>query len=77
MTKKFWNVKIEQLSDSECRELLTRVEERIADMPSYIEADSDGGWTRIYDPYSCCSGNTREGHDKYCSVGQLKEIFGY
>ena len=77
MTEKFWNVKVEELTDAQCRDLLTKVKELIADMPSFIEWDRDGGYGRIYDLYSCCSGNTREGHDKYCSVGQLKEIFGY
>jgi hypothetical protein len=74
MTEKFWNVKIEDLTDSQCRELLMKVSDLIADMPSFIESNSGGFF---YDSYVCCSGNTREGHDKRCSVGQLKEIFGY
>jgi hypothetical protein len=74
MTEKFWNVKIEDLTDSQCRELLMKVSDLVADMPSFIESNSE---RFIYDPYVCCSGNTREGHDKRCSVGQLEEIFGY
>ena len=74
MTEKFWNVKIEELSDAQCRELLMKVSDLVADMPSYIDNNVE---ERIYDPYACCSGNSREGHDKYCSVGQLKDIFGY
>ena len=78
MTEKFWNVKIEDLTDSQCRELLMKVNDLVADMPSFIESNIESNGGRFfYDPYVCCSGNTREGHDKRCSVGQLEEIFGY
>lgn len=79
MTEKFLNVKIEELSDAQCRELLMKVDDLVADMPSYIDNNVEE-WlfrSRIYDPYVCCSGNIGTGHDKHCSVGQLKDIFGY
>jgi hypothetical protein len=77
MTEKFWNVKIEDLTDSQCRELLMKINDLVADMPSYTEIDRDGVYGRIYDPYICCSGYTNQGHDENCSIGQLKYIFGY
>ena len=77
MTTEFYNVKIDDLTDSQCRELLKRIEVLVGDMPSFIEYDRDGGYGRIYDPYFCCSGYTNQGHDKDCSIGQLKLIFGY
>ncbi len=74
---KFYNVKVDELTDSECRELLKKIEGLVGDMPSFIEYDRDGGYGRIYDPYSCCSGVTNQGHDEDCSIGNLKNIFGY
>ena len=77
MSDKFHNVKIEELTDAECRELLKMIENLVGNMPSFIEYNRDGGYGRIYDQYSCCSGYTNQGHDKDCSIGQLNEIFGY
>lgn len=77
MSDKFHNVKIEELTDAECRELLKMIENLVGNMPSFIEYNRDGGYGRNYDPYSCCSGYTNQGHDKDCSVGQLNKIFGY
>ena len=77
MTTDFYTVKVDDLTDSQCRELLKRIEVLVGDMPSFIEYNRDGGYGRISDPYSCCSGYTNEGHDKDCSIGQLKLIFGY
>ena len=77
MTTDFYNVKVDDLTDPQCRELLKRIEDLVRDFPSFIEYNRDGGYGRISDPYSCCSGYTNEGHDKDCSIGQLKLIFGY
>ena len=74
---KFYNVKIDDLNDSECRELLRKIESLVGDMPSFIEYNRDGGYGRIHDPYSCCSGDTRFGHDEDCAIRNLKIIFGY
>jgi hypothetical protein len=74
---KFYNVRIDELTDAECRELLVKIESLVNDMPSFIEYDRDGGYGRIYDPYSCCSGDTKFGHDEDCSIGNLKIIFRY
>lgn len=74
MTTEFYNVKVDDLTDAQCRELLKRIEVLVGDMPSFIDV---GGYGRIYDPYCCCSGYTNQGHDKDCSIGQLNEIFGY
>jgi hypothetical protein len=72
-----YNFKIDALSDSECRDLLNKISNIIADMPSFIDIDREGRCGRIYDPYFCCLGNTTNGHDYDCSIGQLRNIFGY
>ena len=77
MSPEFSNVKVDDLTDAQCRELLKTIEDLVGNMPSYIEHDRDGGYGRIYDPYCCRSGYTNQGHDKNCSIGQLKLIFGY
>jgi hypothetical protein len=77
MNKEFCDVEVEELTDAQCRELLLKIRDLVADLPSFIEYDRDRGYGRIYDPYACCSGYTNNGHDKDCGVGQLNEIFGY
>lgn len=74
MRDKFHNVKIEELTDAECRELLKMIEYLVHDLPSFLKNRECGF---ISTPYSCCSGYASSGHDKYCRVGKLKEIFGY
>ncbi len=74
MDNKFYNIKIKELTDAECRELLIMIEDIVVNLPSYIK-NSEAGF--ISDPYACCSGYTNSGHDKYCSVGKLNDIFGY
>lgn len=73
MNTKFDNVKIDQLTESERIELLCKIEELVADMPS-LTVDAPG---HIFDEYACCGGATNHGHDKNCSIGQLRKIFGY
>lgn len=70
-------IDISKLSHEEAIALLKKIDDIVGDMPSFIEYNRDGGYGRIYDPYSCCSGDTKYGHDEDCSVGNLKEIFGY
>lgn len=77
MSNKFHNVKIEELTDTECRELLNMIKVLVGEMPSFIEYNRDGGYGRTGDPYACCCGYTNEGHDKDCSVWQIEKIFGY
>lgn len=77
MTADFFDVKIDDLTDAQCRELLKRIEILVSEMPSFIEYNRDGGYGRSYDYYACCTGNTKEGHDKDCSTWQLRLIFGY
>ena len=74
MSETFYNVKVEDLTDAQCRELLLKIEDIVSELPSYIKYGEAGF---ISDPYACCSGYTNSGHDKYCSVGKLKDIFGY
>jgi hypothetical protein len=74
---KFYNVKIDDLTDSECRELLRKIEGLVGDMPSFVERNQDGGYGQVYARYSCCRSNANQGHGKNCSVGKLKDIFGY
>jgi len=73
---KFYNVRIDELTDAECRELLVKIESLVNDMPSFIEYDRDGGYGRVYARYLCCRGNANQSHGKNCSIGSLKEIFG-
>ena len=70
-------IDISKLSHEEAIALLKKIDDIVGDMPSFIEYNRDGGYGRIYDPYSCCSGDTKYGHDEDCSVDNLKEIFGY
>ena len=71
------NVKIDELTDSECRELLKKIESLVGEMPSFVERDQDGGYGQVYARYSCCRSNANQGHGKNCSIGNLKNIFGY
>lgn len=78
--EKFHSIKIDNLTDAQCRELLKVIDGLVWDMPSFAGEGGehyDGGSGRIYDPYTCCSGYTNEGHSSDCSIGQLKQIFGY
>ena len=80
--EKFYSIKVDDLTDAQCRELLKMIEGIVWDMPSFAgvgggEHYDSGCSGRIYDPYTCCSGYTNEGHSKDCSIGQLKQIFGY
>ena len=79
--EKFHNIKIDELTDSQCRELLKMIDGIVCDMPSFVGVGGgenyDSGCYHIYNPYVCCSGYTDEGHSNYCSIGQLKQIFGY
>jgi hypothetical protein len=59
------------------REAVKKIDDIVGDLPSFIEYDRDAGYFRAYEPYSCCTGNTGEGHDKACGISKLKEIFGY
>jgi hypothetical protein len=70
-------IDISNLSHEEALALLKKIENLVGEMPSLIEYNRDGGYGRIYDPYSCCSGDTKYGHDEDCSVSRLKQIFGY
>lgn len=70
-------IDISKLSHEEALALLKKIDDIVGDLPSFIEYDRDGGYFRAYEPYSCCTGNTGEGHDKNCGICNLKEIFGY
>lgn len=73
---KFKNVKIENLTDSECRELLGIIQSLVSELPSFIELDRDCGYGRYIDSYTCCSGYMSEGHTDNCSINELNLIFG-
>lgn len=75
MTDKFYNVKIDQLTDAECRELLKIVENLVSDFPSFIIYDRDAGFGRGFDDYSCCDSSCQHAED--CPVQKLNQIFGY
>ncbi len=68
--------KIDDLTHTQCLEILKKINDLVSDMPSFIHYRNDDGLSNIDDPYFCCSGYTNEGHDKECSVGQLKQMFG-
>jgi hypothetical protein len=73
---KFSKVKIDDLTDPECREILRKIESFVGDMPSFVDLNQDGGYGQVYARYSCCRGNANQAHGKNCSVGKLKDIFG-
>ena len=79
--EKFHNIKIDDLTDAQCRELLKVIDGIVCDMPSFVGVGGgehyDSGCYRIYDPYVCCTGYTDEGHSSGCPIGQLKQIFGH
>jgi len=75
MTDKFYNVKIDDLSDAKCRELLRVVADLVSDFPSFIDCDKDPGFGRGFDTYTCCDSSGQ--HDDGCPVTKLNKIFGY
>lgn len=72
MNKQFLNVKIDELTDAECRELLHKIDDLVNDFPT-LTIYAEG---RIYDDYTCCAGNQGSGHAAHCPVGEIKQIFG-
>jgi hypothetical protein len=75
MREKFYDVKVDELTNEQCRELLREIDSIVSDMPSFTDVRNER--TSIWDPYTCCSGHTNEGHDDSCPVGKLKRIFGW
>jgi hypothetical protein len=66
---KFQNVQIDQLTESECRELLTKIQKLAHEMPSMID------WN--LNCYSCCGASDEKWHSKDCPIGEFHNIFGY
>lgn len=70
-------IKIEELTETECKELLKRIKGIVEELPSFIDTSFEGCYSMIGDPYHCCSGSTCTDHAKNCAVNELRNIFGY
>lgn len=69
-------IKIEELTETECRELIQKIDGIVANFPSFIEYNEESGYA---DHYSCCSAYIINNcdHAEDCTIGQLKNLFEY
>lgn len=68
-------MEIENLTDQEKIELITKTKKLIEQFPIFIDYSTRDSFSKYYDNYVCCWGNSKAGHDSDCSIAQLKNLY--